>query len=367
MSKREQRQRRRRTRRIIFWSVIGAVLTVSIVMVVLNRGGAAAAEAASLEEARTYTVRLVTDRDTIEVSGNVEPRDAHDHAFAVSRELVSLSVSEGQAVANGQELARIDDTQERYNLATLELTIEEERLTGSQRQLAVLELQRELRLSELEQTVLTAQLSGTVVSVNAEPGDRVSAGTPVVRVIDVSALVGDVEINEYDVPLLSEGMPVEFTFDAIPDRVYLGTLSDIALEGRVNQQGLAVVDAQIRLDDPDPQIVPSYSFLAEIVISEAEEVLAVEQAAIFEGPRATLAFVAGAEGERPVPTPVETAEIGGGLVQILSGLEAGAVLVDPSALADRLQALTGSAQDGAAGGRPTGFGRAIQGPGGGGR
>lgn len=367
MNKREQRQKRKRTRRIIVWSVVVVTLVVVVLAALRNRAAGAAEDALSVEDARTYTVRMVSEQDTIEVSGNVQPLDAHNHAFTVSRELVAVSVAEGDSVVAGQELARIDDTQERYNLATLELTIEEERLSGSQRQLAVLELQRELRIAELEETVLTARLAGTVVEVNAQPGDRVSPGASVVRVIDTSALIADVEINEYDLPLLSEGMPVEFTFDAIPDQVHGGTLSDIALEGRVNSQGLAVVDAEIRLDNPDPQIVPSYSFLAEIVVSEEEDVLAVEEQAIFVGPRNSLAFVVTEGTERPVPTPVQTAALGNGLVQIVSGLDAGTVLVDPSAFGDRLQGVTGQSGDGAAGAPPAGFGRALRAPGGGGR
>jgi multidrug efflux pump subunit AcrA (membrane-fusion protein) len=363
MNKREQRRKRKRTRRIVGWTIVGLVVVFAILAVLRNRAAGSATEAASIENARTYTVRLISDRDTIEVSGNVEPLAARDHSFTVSRELEAVTVEEGDTVSKGQILARVDDTQERYNLASLELTIEEERLNGSQRQLAVLELQRELRLADLEQTVLTSQLSGTVVEVNAEPGDRVAAGASLVRVIDTSSLIADVEINEYDLPLLAEGMPVEFTFDAIPDEVYTGRLSDIALEGRVNSQGLAVIDAVIRLDDPNPRIVPSYSFLAEIVVSDAEEVLAVEEAAIFDGPQSTIAFVRSDGDDRPVPTPVRIEALGNGLVRIVSGLEAGTTLVDPSVLAERLQAAADREPD--AGGPPAGFGRALRPPGGG--
>jgi len=351
MTRNEQRRRRKRVRRVVLLGAL-AVVIAGVVIIAVRRGGEESdAEAAGRD--RTYTVRQVSDRQTVEVSGNVQPLDARNYSFSVSRALTAVAVQVGQRVRPGDVLAQVDDTQERYNLANLDLSIEEERLSGSQRRLAVLQLQRELRVDELQQTVLRADITGTVVEIGFDPGERVSPGAAVVRVIDTSALVAEVEINEYDVPLLSPGMPVEFRFDAFPDETYVGTLSRLSLEGRVNQQGLAVVDAQIRLNAPDPRIIPSYSFLADIVVTEAQEVLAVEQSALFQGPRQTVVLLISGAGERPVPTPVETEPLGDGLVRIVSGVEAGAVLADPVALREQGESTGGAFLPGA-GARPGG-------------
>jgi multidrug efflux pump subunit AcrA (membrane-fusion protein) len=165
-------------------------------------------------------------------------------------------------------------------------------------------------------------------------GERVSPNTVIARVIDTSSLTAEVEINEYDLPLISEGLAIELRFDAIPGEVFTGELSRISPEGTVNAQGLAVVAAEILIEDPDPRIVPSYSFLAEILLSGEDAVLAVEEEAVIERQGRTIAFLAPGEGERAVPRVVQTEALGGGLVRVVSGLEEGDVVLDAAGLLD---------------------------------
>ncbi len=373
--RRAQRKKKQRRRRILVLVLVLVVAAVGITAIVLRGRSRAAAGGLAATASRTYVVRNISSRDTVDVTGNIQAVRAHNHGFPGAGEVVELLVSEGQRVQEGDLLARQDDTQARYNLANLELTIEEQELAGNTRQVEVLRLQQALLQDALSDTELRAEFSGVVVNVPVEPGDRVAAGSPVVRVIDTSSLIAEVQISEFDVELLEVGMPVEFVFEALPDSVFTGYLSDIALEGTVSNAGLAQVPAELRIDNADPRVRPSYSFLADIIISDAEEVLAVEQAAILERAGRTLAIRAdAAEGEQRL-VPVRVEELDGGMVRVLSGLEAGDEILDASAIAEAAGERGAARQAGLFGAPaalPPGAGRALRvapggGPGGGDR
>lgn len=368
-ARREQRKQKQRRRRLLVGIAILVIVVLGVLLVLRGRAEQRASALAGAGS-QTYVVRSISNRDTVDVAGNIEAVRARNHAFPTSGEVVEILVAEGQRVREGELLARLDDTQERYNLANLDLTIEEQELADNTRQLEVLRLQREILVAALEDTELRAEFAGTVVSIPVDPGDLVGAGATIARIIDTSAMVANVELSEFDVELVEVGMPVEFVFEALPDQVFMGIVSDLSLEGQVSNSGLAQIPAELRIDAGDPRIRPAYSFLAEIIISDAQEVLAVESAAILERAGRTLAIRANApEGEQRL-VPVQVEELEGGLVRVLSGLEEGDELLDAASLAEAAQnreETGGTFQfPGAPGALPPGAGRALRAPAGGG-
>jgi membrane fusion protein (multidrug efflux system) len=82
---------------------------------------------------------------------------------------------------------------------------------------------------DLDHTVLKAAINGTATQVdNIQLGRFVTAGTPVLSVIDDAAPWVDANPKETDVTDLRLGQKVTLNVDAFPDRTFRGTVSSIS-------------------------------------------------------------------------------------------------------------------------------------------
>ncbi|MCK5249159.1 MAG: HlyD family efflux transporter periplasmic adaptor subunit, partial [Spirochaetaceae bacterium] len=236
-----------RKTKIILFSILVPVLIIAVIPVyfLLNR----TAEAAAVSEvgpALIVEVKVQTKRDGIEISGNIEPASSADLAFPIAGYIDAVFVSEGDVVRAGEVVAILEDSQQRYNLAEVDVEIDAENIAGTRRNLDLLDLKRDMTATELEDTRLSSTIAGVVSGVYLDVGDFVTdqkSGDDkdiVVRIIDRSSMTATVEVDELDAPYLSHGQSVEFQFDAYPDIAVSGVVSKIPLEARVTSQGIAV-------------------------------------------------------------------------------------------------------------------------------
>ena len=326
---------------------------------------AAASPASSVE---IVEVERITKSEGIEISGNIEPVNSADLAFPIAGYIDAVYVSEGDIVDAGEVVAVLEDSQYLYDLAEVDVEIDTENVTGTKRNLDLLELKRVMTVSALDDTRLTTTISGIVTSIDAEAGDYVTAQAAgseddvVVRIIDRSSMKATVEVDELDAPYLAEGQKVEFQFDAYPDLEIFGEVSFVPLEARETTQGIAVLDAEVTIYDPPAEILPYFTFAGEIFLDDSEEILLIPSDAVTTRGNRTMVMLAmspeeaeaaraertesGAQERTPpegaaggpagmtaipdlpegytvIPTQVTVSEYSSGKVQVLSGLEAG--------------------------------------------
>lgn len=317
---RRARRRRRVVIALVALGVVGEVVTVL-------------ATRRNTTEPPQFTTALVETtvyEQQVEVSGNIEVFRESDLAFAASGRIAAVLVAEGDYVTTGTRLIELVNDSQVYELAYTELELEEARLTGSAREEELLELDRAIKQTDLEDTRLRAPFDGVVSTIDVEVGDYVGAGDAVARVVDTSRLLAVLEVDEIDTPLLKSGQRVTFTFDALDDFVAFGTVVSIPVEAYITDQGLAMFDVEAVIDAPAPVILPGYSFVAEIVITEPEEILTIPSEALIEREGATFVLTE-SEGDFPQPVAVEVSELDSGDYRVLSGIEAGSeILVPPS-------------------------------------
>ncbi|HXF64798.1 MAG TPA: efflux RND transporter periplasmic adaptor subunit [Caldilineaceae bacterium] len=103
-----------------------------------------------------------------------------------------------------------------------EIAIAEARVLSAQAALQVAQAQ-------LRQSQIVAPFSGQVGAITARVGEMATPGQFVLLLGDVRRLhVETTDLRETDVVWLHTGMAVEVTFDALPDRIFQGTITDIA-------------------------------------------------------------------------------------------------------------------------------------------
>ena len=357
----------RKSKIALFAALPTALVACGLVLwfLVLSPRTAAAATSETIVE--IVEVERLVQQEGIEISGNIEPVNSADLAFPIAGYIDAVHVGVGDTVNTGTVLAQLEDSQQRYDLASVEMEIDTENVTGTRRNIDLLELKLEMTRDQLEDTRLTSTMTGLVTSVDAEVGDYVTALTAgtsadvVVRVIDRSAMIATVEVDELDAPYLKTGQIVEFQFDSYPDLVVMGEVRSVPLEASTTTQGIAVLDAEVIINDPPDEILPYFTFAGEIFLDDREDLLLIpEDAVITIGTRSMVMVLmdeadadaamaerqsarGGGSGGRPaggpgammgedldlpegmaaVPTPVTVKNYGGGKVQVTDGLEEG--------------------------------------------
>lgn len=133
--------------------------------------------------------------------------------------------------------------------------------------------------ASLDAAQISAPFSGTVTAVTAMVGDRVVMGTNAIQVDDLSRLLVDVQVSEVDINRVQRNQPVDLTFDAIPNKTYTGSVTDIASVG-VASGGTVNFDVSVEVNAPDTQIKPGMTASANIAVTQLKGVLLVPSRAI---------------------------------------------------------------------------------------
>lgn len=131
----------------------------------------------------------------------------------------------------------------------------------------------------LDQAKIISPIAGTVVSIDTNPGDLVSAQMTAIKITDLSRLYLDISVSEVDISQVQLGQPVEIVFDAISDKTYTGKVTDIAMEG-TSSNGSVNFTVTAELIDRDEQIRPGMTASANIVVNQKDDILLVPSSAI---------------------------------------------------------------------------------------
>lgn len=227
-----------------------------------------------------YTVQEEMFRNVIEIAGNIEAAQQQNIQAAGDGTVEAVFVKEGDKVRAGQIFFQLDDSQERYNLASHDFQMNQERISGASGRLALMDKQREVLLKKIEDRRLEARFDGVIGKLTLAQGDYAKAQDIFGYLIDRSYLKATVEVVETDAARLKAGQRVRLIFPSYPDMQIEGLVLSYPAVGRITSRGATVLDTQIRIDNPPEEILPGYSFTGEIFGGEEERILTVEAAAI---------------------------------------------------------------------------------------
>jgi multidrug efflux pump subunit AcrA (membrane-fusion protein) len=125
-----------------------------------------------------------------------------------------------------------------------------------------------------------------------KPGDKTYSGAAIMELPDLSAVFLVARLDEIDRGLLKSGQTAAIRADAIADREYQATISDISLLARVDYSSgwpaTKMFDLKITFNNPDERLRPGMSAVARIGVGQIPDVLIVPTKAVF------------ADGGRPV-------------------------------------------------------------------
>ncbi|MEW5928325.1 MAG: efflux RND transporter periplasmic adaptor subunit [Gemmatimonadota bacterium] len=292
-------------------------------------------------EVRTEVVARRDLTSVVTASGTIDPKRKVDISADISGRVIELPVQEGQWVERGDLLLRIDPTQYQAAVRRAQAAVAQAQARASQARANLIQAQNAARrarqlassteqlispadmeqaetqaavaqaefeaarygvaqaqagLTEageaLRKTTIIAPMSGRVTRLNIEEGETAIVGTMnnpgslLLTIADLSVMEAKVKVDETEVPGISIGDSARVRIDAFPDRVFGGTVTQIAnssLRGATAGMGGAAGGEQqsvdfevvVTLANPPEQLRPDLSATADIVTDTRKGSLSV--------------------------------------------------------------------------------------------
>jgi HlyD family secretion protein len=158
--------------------------------------------------------------------------------------------------------------------------------------------------------ILPNYRSATPMGAPAEyrPGDKTYAGAPVLELPDLSSVFLIARLDETDRGQLKVGQAAVIRADAIADRDYQATISEISVLARADFSGgwppAKQFDLKITFTNPDDRLRPGMSAVARIGVGQIPDVLLVPAKAVFTDGGRTVVYRFGRRSFEAVPIEV---------------------------------------------------------------
>jgi HlyD family secretion protein len=303
-----------------------------------SRAAAAALEASDATElaqqatierthAEVERARLLAERAEELIEGGLIARDEYDRRIA---DYKAAQAAVAEAEANLQRLK----AQRAELVAKREAA--EGRITQSEAQLRRARdvLRKYSTVSPIDGVVtdLPVKVGETVV-----PGIQNSPASLIMTIADMSVITAEALVAETDIVYVKLGQNAEITVDALPDRTFSGTVTEIGNTAILRGTGLAAsqstavtqeardFEVTVALENPPETLRPGMSCTARITTAIRDNVLTIPIQALtvreVDGQETEGVFVL--EGDIAAYRPVTTGVSGGGSIEVSSGLNEG--------------------------------------------
>lgn len=182
-----------------------------------------AVTAAQIKSAQAGVAVAEAQRSSAEANVSAVATEAQVVILQAEATLAEAQARVLQAQAN-LEQAQAADAEAKATISQAEAAMEEARASVAQAEAAY-----QAAKATLDKTLLHAPFAGKVASLDAEVGEAISPGVPVVKLTNAETwLVKTTDLTELDVVNLDVGQNVTITVDALPSQTFEGTITHIA-------------------------------------------------------------------------------------------------------------------------------------------
>jgi HlyD family secretion protein len=131
----------------------------------------------------------------------------------------------------------------------------------------------------LQKSSVRAPFDGIVYSLPVKQGAYVQTGELLLQLGDLSKMLVRTFVDEPDIGRLASGQPIEVSWDAVPDRIWKGTVSTIP--STVKLRGARNVgEVTCTVDNHDRRLLPNINVGVTIITAEHTGVLTLQREAV---------------------------------------------------------------------------------------
>lgn len=321
--------------------------------------------------------------DAILASGNLQFDTEVQIRSEITGRVEKVFVKEGEQVAVGQELMRLDSVIYEADLRRVEALVRSQEIDIRRAESTLADLEQQLKRRQrlydkglidqetidslkfqldvaridldaaksaltqgranlamaqnnLSKTVYRAPIAGILTSVEVKPGETVIAGStniigsPLMTLADPGAILADLRVDEADIANVHLGQKAEIFVASHPKDAVLGEVVQIATSARTNEKGQGLFfKVKVLLQDGAINLRSGMSCRGEIIISQQETSTKVPIAAVQR--KGDSYFIWLVEDERAIQKGVTLGLATDLFQEVLSGVSVGdRVIVGPA-------------------------------------
>jgi len=313
-------------------------------------------------------------RLAVAADGVVRPIDRVELKSKASGEVIELPIEVGSRVEQGVLVAKLDQVQERINLAQARadlqiaraelglaeknaerrrelfersavsaLDLDETELELARARGTLVRAQAALERAEelMDDTVIIAPIDGVILQKYVERGQiiasgilNVGGGTPIADIADMSTVHVAAGVDEIDIGQISLGQTATVRAEAFPQEIYTGEVVRIAPEAR-EEQNVTVFDVVVAVANTTGHLKSGMNASVEVVIQAKPDVVSVPVTALQISRAAPTpqpfgdATVFVKNGSDFAPQVIRIGQSDQRSVEVLEGLEGGETLGIP--------------------------------------
>ena len=284
--------------------------------------------------------KILTLTDSIAAIGSLVANETAEVAADSSGRIISVTAPEGSPVKKGDELFRLDgallqaevkDAEARMALA--ETTFRRSQTLARSQNVAAAQVDQtraeleqarsalDLALERQRRLVVRAPFDGHLGFRLVSEGAYVTAGTPLIRIDQISTLKVSLSIPERFYAALKIGQDVDLKADAVPGKTFRARITAINPVVDVNGRALQILAV---LDNSELQLRPGMLVRSQVLGTARDSVTVPEAAVVPQGKDVVVFSVKDGKATRHVVTTGVRRE---GWVEITSGLDGGQQVV----------------------------------------
>lgn len=296
-------------------------------------GGADAATIAADEAAVDQAlIRVESANDTVTQRGQALDLAEQNRVVNLSRDAQSVTAAEQQVAtaAAAVDSVRAQNSVQQQGPRAADVA-------AAEAQVATAEVQVATARAALDDTILRAPVAATIGAINGSAGEPSSgtggstgtttAASAFVQLTDVEGLLVEAFFAEVDAAKIRSGADVVVTFDALPDVQADATVVAIDPTATISNS-VVTYGVTARLESLPAGLRPGMTANVEVIVERAEAVATLPATAVTEIGGTARAIVRRNGEDETVDVAV--GRRGGGLVEIVSGLAIGDVVVVPA-------------------------------------
>lgn len=273
-------------------------------------------------------------------TASLDPNKEADVLARVNGIIQSLAAEEGDRVAKGQVLIKIDDAEYRHRVTQAEVELHQQRLQlersekmlaqglvsaeaadAARSQMKAAEASWELATLELSYTRVQSPFTGRVVARSVDQGRTVSNGTVLFTLADLSRLLARVHVPAREFRNIQTDQPVQLVVDSTGDRLE----GHILLVSPVVDSTSGTIKVTVEISQFPSSTRPGDFAEVSIVTDRHDDVIVVPRIAVLRDHEERVVYVG--DGETAVRRVVEVGFEDDRFTEIITGLAEGESVV----------------------------------------
>lgn len=303
---------------------------------------------ATVTSVTVENAQVMTKVPKLNLTGSVEGETSAVISAKIAGRIEQILVEDGQPVAAGQALLRLESVELANTVRTGDNAVEraranyenaaadygryqmlyaqnavsrqvldsmETKLKVAQADLSSAEAVLNTAKEQYAYAIVSAPVSGVAANRTAVIGQVVAAGAPLMTVENIGQVYAVVNIEQKDLGVVKAGMEAQITVDAYPDKIFTGKIEIMNPAAAASNR---MYRTKIKVDNSQALLKPGMFVKVGIVTGKPVPVLAVPQAAIFQ--KQGLYYVYVLEEGKAVRRQVEVGSVLGDFIEIKTGL-----------------------------------------------